>query len=281
MTYANRSLSTPFADDLPPPPITMGRDVGIGSVTPITVANDSTAILSNEGIYRAFVELAQNDPSYLQRLAAKFDYRAPFKQSAPIVALPISKLKTVEVGIDDKGAPKPPKGKQRVREDRAALRFSCTIQITTPKSSQISLPCWTGRAQFRSPARMLKDARDMLKDKRIGQTYHDWLVSDIIPLATAHDMMIGCLRIGTEGEGTPFSDRQVIMADRVGLEAHELDSAMLVSNAAGKQVVAKLPHFDKLTSKGNALGGGFVMQSRGSRGGDKLDWRTGDIKVDA
>lgn len=271
MTNQIYSLSTPFADELPKPPITMGRDFNLGGTAP-------TAEMSPEQIFQAFVDLAEQDPKILHRLAAKFKYRAPFKESKPITGLPINKLKTVEIGIDDKGEEKTTK---RVRPDREALRFSCAIQVTTPSSSQVSLPCWTGRAQFRSPARMTKDVAVMLTKKLISKTHHDWLVSDIIPLALANDQMIGCIRVTTEGQGTPHADRQVILVDRAGLEAHNLAEAMLISNESGNTIMASLPRFDNLTSKGKALGGGFVMQSRGSRGGDKLDWRTGDIQVAA
>lgn len=283
MTYANRSLSTPFADDLPPPPITMGRDVVFGSVTPTTaptvIANDPTAILSNEAIYRAFVELVENDPSYLHRLAAKMKYRAPFKESKAVVGLPMTKLRTVEVAIEDKG---PPKATKRVRPDREALRFHCTVQVTTPGTSQVSCPDWFGRASFRSPERMKIDATgELMRKKSITATYSDWLVNEIIPLATHNDYLIGCLRIDVEKGGNPHADRQVILIDRAGVEAGDLSGAILISKENGKTTMAELPRFDTKTSKGNPLQAGLSMQSRGARLSEKLDWRTGEIKVAA
>lgn len=231
--------------------------------------------LSGEQVFQAFIAQARADPTYLSRLAATFNYAPPFKKSAPILPLPFRRLKTVEVAIEDRGQPK-----ASSRLDRVALQFSCTIQVTTPASSQISKPCWRGRAQFRSPQRMAKDAVRFCREKKIDASYRDWLLQEIIPRCVAQDWMVGCIRIETDGQGTPYAHQQVILADRLGLEAHQLDNAYLLS---GDNILVKLPRFVGTYPGGKKLAGGFALQSRGKRSHDasKAGWATGDIEVAA
>jgi hypothetical protein len=235
----------------------------------------SISQFSGEDIFRAFVEHARADPMHLSRLAAVFNYAAPFKRAAPILPLPFSRMKTVEVSFEDKGPAPQPKGTRPMRE---ALRFQCIIQVTTPLSSQISKPCWRGRAQFRLPSRMLHDAAAMRKSKKISIEYLDWLTTEVVPLAAANDWLIGCIRITTEAQGTPYADRQIILVDRVGAEAHQLDTAYLLS---GEGILARLPPFVKTYPNGKQLAGSFALQSRAIRANDqsKLAWATGEMEV--
>lgn len=234
-------------------------------------------MLASQDVFQAFVEQAKADPALLHRLASIFDYKPPFKRSAPVLPLPFERLKTVEVAIDDNG---PPKTTKRKRDDRAALRFGCTIQVTTPVSSQVSKPCWRGRAQFREVSRLSLDALRLRREKKISQDYLDWLMKQVIPLATQRDWMIGCIRITTERQGSPYAEQQVILADRQGLEAHALTEAYLLS---GRKTLVKLPPFVSTTSLGKPLSGTFVLQSRGARAFDqsKASWATGELEITA
>lgn len=240
-------------------------------------ANVGAPTTMHVDVFRAFVEQAKADPAMLHRLAAVFNYQPPFRRSNPIVPLPIRRMKTIEVAIDDNGPPKPTK---RVRPDRQALRFGCTIQVLTPASSQVSKPCWSGRAQFRSVSRLILDAPRLRREKKISQAYLDWLINEVIPMASTHDWMIGCIRIKTEKQGSPYAEQQVICASRVGLESNSLDNAYLIT---GEKVIAMLPSFVTTTSLGNPLSGSFVLQSRGAHPSDKskANWKTGDLQVQA
>lgn len=267
MRYQNQGWTTPYADALPAPAIEMGRDF-----SPSTAPAQT---MTAEQVYRAFVAMAKEDPAYLVRLAAAFDHKAPFRKAAPILPLSIKAIRTVEVNLWDK----PPKITKRERPDRAALRFACNVQVTTAKSSQVSKPCWTGYAQFRTPERMAKDALDLHRKKSMSAAHRDWLVNDVVPMAQANGWLIGCLRIGTDQQGKPYADRQVIVIEQDGAERHALAGAHILSKAGDVTAMAELPAFASTTSTGRALGGGMVLQSRGSRASDKLDWRTGEVRV--
>jgi len=238
-------------------------------------ANVSAPTTVRVDVFRAFVEQAKADPAMLDRLAAVFNYQPPFRRSKPIDPLPFRRMKTVEIAIDDNGPSKPTK---RIRLDREALRFGCTIQVTTPASSQVSKPCWSGRAQFRSVTRLQIDALRLRQRKMISQDYLDWLINEVMPLAISNDWMVGLIRISTEKQGTPYAERQVICAERNGLETHCLRNAYLIS---GEKIIVMLPPFASTTSQGKPLSGSFIMQCRGVHPSDKskADWKTGDLTI--
>jgi len=233
--------------------------------------------MSPEQVYRAFVEMARADPSYLHRLAAAFDYAKPFKRTAIVEPMPFHKIVAVECAISDRGAATA----KRERWDTGRLRFNTRIQLTTKTAQAISAPSWTGVADFRTAKRAKLDADRLHRQKTFSDAYRAFL-GDVIALAEAKDQMVGFLRATTDGDGTPHVEMQVIVADRAGLEAGTLDEAYLITKDATGVHMIRLPSFATTTSKGKPLSGSFSLQSRGVRSGvaEKSEWATGELKVE-
>ncbi|WP_157220609.1 hypothetical protein [Flavisphingomonas formosensis] len=269
----------PEPEPEPAPKILSGRRFGFDAAPepkPVYDKIEQPVYRSSEQIYREFVEMAKSDPIYLERLAHAFDYQAPFRKAEPLRPMPFATATTIEIAIADRG---PPKKTKRERIERQSLRFSATIQVCTSAQTQISKAGWSGLVDFRSPKRARLDADRFLRQKSITQAYRDFIEEACIA-AQNNDYMIGFLKSKTNDSGTPFTDRQIIFADRSGLENHKLDQAILMMQDQKGTAVILLPRFDEKTSTGKPLNK-FVLQCRAIRQNldGKQDWATGEFEL--
>lgn len=235
------------------------------------------ATLKGNDLFAAFVELARNDPTYLERLAHAFEWKAPFAKAKPVKACPLLKANSIEITLGDNGPPKPSKAKDgRERPEREPFRFSGTIKINTGSNLVLSAPDWTGRIEFRSGVRAKHDAKRFNKEGTFTADFRDMIDQAVNDFATT-DMMFGFLRADTEGDGSPSVSGFLFVASKEALIKR--DPAMIVFALDPKGTSkAKLPPFDTKTNKGNRLGHGFHLQCRASV--TARDWATGLFKFE-
>jgi len=224
-------------------------------------------------IYTDFVRLVEQDPIYLERLAAHYKHAYPFAKAKKVEAFPFKTAASFEIALSDKGKPKRVK---RDRLERETMRFSGTIKVCTKSNRQLSEPDWRGTIEFRNGVRAKADARRNQKEGNYSAAFVEMIDKTVDALAGS-DAMFGFLRAGTEHAGKPSVDGYLFVASYSGLEARSPDMSIL-SLVGDQQLVCHLPRFSTTTSNGNPLGASFVMQCRATR--DQRDWSTGRFTID-
>jgi hypothetical protein len=261
-------------------------ELGLGSSFSIDRANaPAPALISDDIIYRRFVELVERSPEWGWRAGKTLGIEAfttPVERPLP---MPAKGITSIEVAFGDRG----PRKVVRERQDRIGARFDATIQVCTVESRGVSKPVFKGRVDFYPPARALAKARELTKPTKTKTPFtpaYVELVEQIVAgLAEPDGLLIGFIhtkppkKVG--GGGTYYHDRQIMLASAKGLEDHALDEAIIILADDTAFTSFRLPRTDRRTSKGKALTGTLMMQSRGVvRAGYYSEaWETGIFQM--
>ncbi|NVD46142.1 hypothetical protein [Qipengyuania atrilutea] len=259
---------------------------GLGSKPNIDLHSQQAQVLDQTTAFAMVAECCKRDPAMAQRLINMIgiDKLEAAKANKAPVRMPTIGIRAIEVAIGYTATKQPKEtsaGKpKRFRPDRSKLEYTVKIQIFGPTSRGLGDPFWTGATQLRSPERAKKVARSKEYLTSLSNEYAEWIENEIAPAAEANDLMIGLLADKRKGQGTYFHEFQVMLINRVQLEARKVETAILISRDNNTNRAIKLPRFDTQTSHGKPLGGSFVLQSRGIVGkGERDNWATGLVTI--
>lgn len=225
---------------------------------------------------------AHADPAMLNYIRAQLRSTGLFDQqpAREVRACPIS-FAAIEVALfDNWGGATKPKGSKTAKV--SANRFGGKVKvwdegarIDLKKPGFVALANFVEAGEVPALVERLSNPRKCLTP--FSAAYQELLLNTIAPLATDNDMLIAPLFSKPFGEGTRYHDQQVMMVPQPGMNAKNVQNALLILDTG----TVALPPFSGQDSSGAPLRNNCFAQSRACLTRQLVDWSTGRIQIKA
>lgn len=225
---------------------------------------------------------AHADPAMLDYIRAQLRSTGLFAEqpAREVRACPIS-FAAIEVALfDNWGSATKPKGSKAAKVK--ANRFGGKVKVWDEGARfDLKEPDFVGFVNF-GDAEGVPALVERLSNPRKCRTpfsaaYQELLLTAIAPLAHDNDMLIAPLFSKPHGDGTRYHDQQVMMVPKQGLNAKDVQNALLILDTG----TVVLPPFSSRDSGGTSLQGNCFAQSRACLSRQLVDWSTGRIQIKA